>query len=68
MLPPGVAPHWLPYVEVDDADAAAARARKNGGTVMMGPEDIPTIGRFAVIQDPTGGVLAVMKSQTPSKA
>jgi predicted enzyme related to lactoylglutathione lyase len=61
MLPPGVAPHWLPYIHVDDADAVVARARKNGGTIMMGPDDVPDIGRFAVIQDPTGGVLAVMK-------
>jgi predicted enzyme related to lactoylglutathione lyase len=25
------------------------------------PEDIPGIGRFSVLEDPTGAVLAVMK-------
>jgi hypothetical protein len=60
-LAPGVAPHWLPYVHVDDADQAIARARTHGGTIPVGCEDIPGIGRFGVIEDPTGGVLAVLK-------
>jgi uncharacterized protein len=60
-LPPGVPPHWLPYVAVDDADATVARARRLGATIQFGPEDIPGIGRFAVLADPTGAVLAIMK-------
>jgi predicted enzyme related to lactoylglutathione lyase len=60
-LPSGVPPHWLPYVYVDDTDATAARARKLGATIPMNPEDIPGIGRFGVLQDPTGAVLAIMK-------
>jgi predicted enzyme related to lactoylglutathione lyase len=60
-LQSGVPPHWLPYVFVDDTDATIARARKLGATIPMSPEDIPTIGRFAVLEDPTGAVLAVMK-------
>ena len=60
-LAPGVAPHWLPYVSVDDPDATVARARKLGANIPMGCEDIPGIGRFGIVQDPTGGVLAVMK-------
>jgi len=60
-LPPGTAPHWLPYVVSDDPDAAAARAKRSGGSVHVGPADIPGIGRFAVLRDPTGAVLAVMK-------
>jgi uncharacterized protein len=60
-LPPGAAPHWLPYVYVDDADATIARVGRNGGTVQFGPEDIPGIGRFGVLQDPSGARLAVMK-------
>ncbi len=60
-LPAGVPPHWLPYVFVDDVDATIARARRLGGTIPFGPEDIPGVGRFGVLQDPTGAVLAVMK-------
>jgi len=57
----GARPHWLPYVAVDDPDVTVARARKLGATILMGPEDIPGVGRFGVLQDPTGAVLAVMK-------
>lgn len=60
-LQKGVPPHWLPYVAVDDADATIARARKLRATIQFGPEDIPNVGRFGVLQDPTGAVLAIMK-------
>jgi hypothetical protein len=60
-LPGGVPPHWLPYVAVDDVDAAIARARKLGATILLSPEDIPGVGRFGMLEDPTGAVLAIMK-------
>ena len=60
-LPPGVPPHWLPYVFVDNVDDAIARARKLGGKILTGAEDIPGIGRFGVLEDPTGAALAIMK-------
>jgi predicted enzyme related to lactoylglutathione lyase len=60
-LPTGEPPHWLPYVMVDDPDATIARARTLGATVPIGPADIPGIGRFGVLIDPTGATLAVMK-------
>ena len=60
-LAPGVPPHWLPYVDVDDVDATLALARKHGGTVSFGPEDIPGVGRFGGVVDPAGAVLAIMK-------
>ncbi len=66
-LPPGVPPHWLPYVSVDDADATIARAKKLGATIAMDATDIPGNGRFGVLQDPTGATLAVMKPQPMAK-
>lgn len=60
-LAPGTPPHWLPYVCVEDADATIARAKKAGATIQFGPEDIPGVGRFGTIQDPTGAVFAVLK-------
>jgi predicted enzyme related to lactoylglutathione lyase len=60
-LPDGMPPHWLPYVAVDDTDATIARARELGATIPWGPEDIPGVGRFGVLEDPTGAVLAIMK-------
>lgn len=52
---------WLPYVAVDDADAASARATRLGGKVISPPEDIPGIGRFAILADNTGAAFAVIK-------
>jgi predicted enzyme related to lactoylglutathione lyase len=47
-------PGWFGYVHVDDADAAAAAIETAGGRVLMAPADIPTVGRFAMVADPTG--------------
>jgi predicted enzyme related to lactoylglutathione lyase len=52
---------WLPYVAVDDADAAAARAARLGGKVLSPAEDIPNIGRFAILADDDGAVFAVIR-------
>jgi uncharacterized protein len=67
VLPPGVPPHWLPYVHVEDPDGTLARVPRNGGAVAFGPENIPGIGRFGVLADPTGALLAVMKPMPRQK-
>lgn len=54
----GARPHWLAYVSVPDVDATVAKARELGGNVMVQPMDIPTVGRFAVITDPQGAMIA----------
>jgi predicted enzyme related to lactoylglutathione lyase len=54
-------PAWGCYVTVDDVDATAARCTELGGTVLMPPTDIPTVGRFAVLRDPQGAVLNVIR-------
>ncbi len=56
----GVPPHWMSYVCVDDVDAACTRATEAGGAVRVPPMDIPGVGRFCWIADPTGAVLALM--------
>ena len=57
----GTPSHWLAYVAVDDVDRVADLARQLGGQVLQPPTDIPGIGRFAVIQDPTGAVLGLFR-------
>jgi len=59
----GMPPHWMAYIKVDDVDGAAARVEAAGGKVMQPPFDIPTVGRIAMIADPTGAVIGIM---TPS--
>lgn len=58
----GAPPHWLAYVAVADVDRTASRAKKLGGKVVHDPTDIPSVGRFAVIQDPQGAMIAIYRS------
>jgi predicted enzyme related to lactoylglutathione lyase len=60
--PEGVPPHWLGHVRVEDVDATAKRAEQAGGSVLMGPMDIPEVGRMAVIRDPQGAVLSAFQA------
>jgi hypothetical protein len=53
--------HWMSYVVVNDCDRKAAEVDKLGGKVVAGPMDVPGIGRFAVLQDPTGAHTAFIK-------
>jgi len=54
-------PHWGTYMTVDDVDAAAATVKKLGGKVMVEPQDIPTVGRFAAVASPQGVMFYVIK-------
>jgi predicted enzyme related to lactoylglutathione lyase len=59
-----VPPHWMPYVKVDSADVSAAKAVKLGAQQIVPPTDIPNVGRFAVLQDPTGAVTSIYQAGT----
>jgi predicted enzyme related to lactoylglutathione lyase len=58
--PPDYPPHWIPYFQVADFDAAVARATELGARLRMGPSDLPT-GRYALMTDPLGARLAVIE-------
>ena len=59
-VPAEVPAYWLVYFAVDDCENAIATATSNGGSVLVPPMDVPT-GRFAVISDPFGANLGVIK-------
>jgi predicted enzyme related to lactoylglutathione lyase len=60
----GAPPHWLSNVTVDDLDASVAKARELGATVYVEPQEVPDVGRFAVIADPQGAAIALF---TPAR-
>ncbi|MFI5230628.1 MAG: VOC family protein [Gemmatimonadales bacterium] len=62
------APYWLHYVRVDSADAAADRAKSAGGTLIMGPIDVPGGDRVAILTDPQGARFAVHSKGAPINA
>jgi uncharacterized protein len=61
----GVPPHWNLYVTVENADAAAGRARDLGAVICEEPFDVFDIGRMAVVRDPTGAYFAVWQGKRP---
>lgn len=59
--------YWLPYFQVDDCDAAVARAREGGGTVRMEPLSMAGVGRFAKLADPAGARFALLEPSPPGE-
>ncbi len=53
-------PHWLSYIAVADVDATTKKAEELGGKVLVPPTDIPTVGKFSVISDLGGAVVALI--------
>jgi uncharacterized protein len=63
-MPPQVPSYWMPYFQVTDVDAVANTGKASGGRLMVGPQDIPGSGRFAILTDPQGAFFAIY---TPAK-
>ncbi|HTJ83936.1 MAG TPA: VOC family protein [Polyangiaceae bacterium] len=57
----GAPPHWSANVQVDDVDATVALVKELGGKIYKAPENIPTVGRFAVIGDLYGASISVFQ-------
>jgi predicted enzyme related to lactoylglutathione lyase len=60
-----VPPHWLVYFAVDDCDAKVQQATGLGAQVMKPADDIPGVGRFAILIDPQGSAFAIIKLNNP---
>ncbi|AJE02240.1 VOC family protein [Geobacter pickeringii] len=50
---------WLAYVLVDDVAASTTKAQTLGATICKEVTEVPGIGWFSVITDPTGATLAL---------
>jgi predicted enzyme related to lactoylglutathione lyase len=55
----GGKPAWIGYVAVADVDASASQVSRLGGRVHRQPDDIPGVGRFAIVADPQGATFAL---------
>jgi predicted enzyme related to lactoylglutathione lyase len=60
-----IPPHWLTYFAVDDCDTKVKKATELGASVMKPADDIPGVGRFAILQDPQAAVFAIIKLENP---
>lgn len=57
---------WLPYVLVDDIRVATNRARELGATIHKDVTEIPGMGWYSVILDPTGAALGMWQTRAKS--
>lgn len=53
--------HWGAFVAVADTEAAVAAAKSGGGQIIREPFDVTGVGRIAIVMDPSGAVLGVIK-------
>jgi predicted enzyme related to lactoylglutathione lyase len=60
-IPKEVPSHWMAYITVDDVDSLVDKVKDMGGQILHGPQDVPDVGRFIVIQDPAGAVVSLIK-------
>jgi len=56
---PGMSSSWMAYVLVDDLAASTAQARSLGATICKDITEVPGMGSFSVMVDPTGATLAM---------
>ena len=62
--PPDVPPHWMVYFSVMSADTAVETVRREGGSVILEPIDVP-VGRLAIFVDPQGATVGIIESRYP---
>lgn len=60
-MPAPSSPKWWGYIGVEDVDAVAEEAEAAGGAIVRAPDDIPGVGRFAVVADPQGSCFMLFK-------
>ena len=54
---------WLSFMSVADVDRAVDRTRVAGGSLVAGPLDLTAVGRGAVVLDPEGAPLGLLRSR-----
>jgi predicted enzyme related to lactoylglutathione lyase len=53
---------WLSLLSVEDVDDAISTLERSGGAVEIGPRDNPTRGRMALVRDPQGALVVLIRS------
>ncbi|MEO6462759.1 MAG: VOC family protein [Candidatus Eisenbacteria bacterium] len=57
----GLPPQWIVYVTVADLDHSVAQCGALGGSIVAPARDMGAYGRFAVVKDPAGAVMAIVQ-------
>ncbi|CAI8917657.1 Lactoylglutathione lyase family protein [Methylocaldum szegediense] len=60
---PRPASQWFSLLSVEDVDRAVRQTERYGGSVPLKPITAPERGRFAIIRDPGGALLTVIRTR-----
>jgi predicted enzyme related to lactoylglutathione lyase len=55
--------HWLPYVNVESIDSTVEKVRSMGGNVVQPKTEVPDMGWYSVIRDPSGAMLGLWQTK-----
>lgn len=58
----GAPPHWACYILVTNIEETCAKVASLGGELVMGPFDVSTSGRMAVVRDPQGAIVQLWQA------
>jgi predicted enzyme related to lactoylglutathione lyase len=53
---------WIPYISVDDLAASTKKALALGGQLIKDVTEVPGMGSFTIILDPTGAAFGLWKT------
>jgi predicted enzyme related to lactoylglutathione lyase len=55
--------NWLGYYGVTDCDGSVDKTKAKGGQVIVSPQSMKGVGRFAVLADPQGAAFGVLQAE-----
>ena len=63
---PGAPSAWMPYVDVDDIQAATKKAQSLGAKIMRDVTPVADMGWLSILSDPTGAVIGLWQTNPKS--
>jgi uncharacterized protein len=54
---------WLPYVGVDDINAATVKAKSLGAEIIVDVREVMGYGQMSVLRDPAGATIALWEAK-----
>lgn len=60
---PDMPDSWLPYILVDDVKASTKKAQALGATISQDVTEVPDMGWFSVVTDPTGASFGLWQTK-----
>lgn len=60
---PGAPSMWLPYVGVDNINAATAKAKSLGAEIIVDVREVMGYGQMSILRDPGGATIALWQTK-----